>query len=105
MNCFQLMQYAIGLESQGRLGSAIDAYRSAANAPNPFGFGPAYLNMHSLFIKQGDKVSARQALLDFLNCPVLPTTIDLIPKVRQEIEVLNQQLNPQPMPQPQPEKK
>ena len=98
MNCYQLMQYALLLESQGRIGSAIDAYRSAANSPNPHGFGPAYLNLHTLLLKQGDKAGARQALIDFMNCPVLGSTIDMITKVRQEIENLNQQLNPQPQP-------
>jgi len=98
MNCFQLMQYGLVLESQGRIGSAVDAYRSAAAAPNPSGFGPAYLNLHALLIKQGDRAGARQALIDFMNCPVLPTTIDMLPKVKMEIDNLTQQLNPQQAP-------
>ena len=104
MNCFQLMQYAIGLEAQGKTQAAIEAYRSAIVAPNPSGFGPALLNLHALFIKLGDRASALQALIDFMNSPVLPSTIGVVPKVEQEIQALRQQLNPQQPQAPAPAK-
>ena len=96
MNAFQFLELANKYKSEGKIDLSIEMLRESGRTASPVGFGPAYLNLHEIMMRKGDLNEALLALVNFMNCPVLPSTMDVIPKVKQEIENLTRQLNPTP---------
>lgn len=60
------------------------------------GFGPAYINLANAYKQINNLVAAREALNNFMNCPITGNTLDIVPKIKQELAEINQKLNPQP---------
>lgn len=54
----------------------------------------AYTNLHNEAKARGDIKAANEILVRFLNCPLTGITIDSIPKVKQQIQEYQKQLNP-----------
>lgn len=98
MNAGDLIALGNKYQAEGKLQLAAEVFREAGQHQSPFGFGPAWLNLHTVLVRLGDLNGARQALVNFMNCPLLPSTVDFLPKVKQELENLEKQLNPQPQP-------
>lgn len=86
--------YAFGqkLKGEGKISLALDAFNDSAS----HGFGLAYLELHNFCAAQGDLQGSLRNLLKFSDCYLTPNTLDMVPKVRQEIASIQQRLNPQP---------
>jgi len=66
-------------------------------------FGPAYINMFNVYNGSNNLQQAKDCLEKFLNCPLTGRTIDMLPKIREELNIINNKLDPKPaQPTPQP---
>ena len=71
---------------KGNQQMAIEMWKKTIEANSEF--GPAYLNMFETYKGRNDRQNMLKAANCFLDCPVTGRTIDLIPKMRAEIEAL-----------------
>jgi len=99
MNQFDLFALGNQYRAAGKLDLAAEMFNQAGKMPSMFTFGPAFLNLHETLMRKGDLTGAREALVNFMNSPLLPSTFEILPKVKQELESLDKQLNPPQLPQ------
>lgn len=94
MSPAELYAFGIKLKNEGKVSLALDAFNDAAS----HGFGLAHIELHNFCASQGNLNGSLQHLLKFCDCPLTPNTLDLVPKIRQEISNIQQKLNPQAQP-------
>lgn len=95
MNITELFNLGNKFASEGKGNQALDMWHECLSI-DPM-YGPAYLNIHNAYKQMGNLQKAKDCLDKFLNCPVTGNTLDIIPKIKQEIEELNKKLVPPPV--------
>ena len=79
---------------EGKGNQAVDLWNECTKMdPN---FGPAYINLANAYKQVNNLPAVQGALNNFMNCPITGNTLEIVPKIKQELAEVNQKLNPQP---------
>ena len=84
--------------NEGRVETAMEIWGKVSSR-NPL-FSAVHINQYNVYRNQGNLVKARESLIKFLNCPITGMSMDVIPKIKEELANLERQLNPQIVAQP-----
>lgn len=92
MNAIEFFQLGNKYQSQGRSDLAMQMWNEAVST-DPV-FSPSYLNIAQINQKEGNVQGAIKALESFLDRPLTGRTIDLLPRVKADIENMKKSLQP-----------
>ena len=96
MNITDLFNLGNKYQQEGRVEMAVEMWKECEKIDTFF--GPAHINLYNIYRSQNNIAQAKEQLVRFLNCPVTGYTLDIIPKIKQELGEIEKQLNPQPQP-------
>ena len=92
MNAFEFMQLGDKYFREGNLNMAGAMFTEAKKFPETS--GPACLNISEVLRSQGNLSGALDSLKQFMNMPLTPITLDLVPKVKADIDDLLKKISP-----------
>lgn len=90
MNARDYYQMGLKLREEGKINLAIEAFVESAKQD----YGRAHLELFNFYRPQGNLLQGKYHLIQFLDSPLTPNTLDVIAKVRQELQSIEQQLSP-----------
>ena len=79
---------------EGRMDMAINLWNECVLQDKMF--TPPLINLANTYKMQGNLAKAMECLVEFKRRPLTGDTFELLPKVNEEIQVINKQLNPEP---------
>jgi len=94
VNTIDIFSLGNKFASEGKGNQAIEMWTECTRMNSDF--GPAYINLCNAYKQMNNLKAAKDCLEKFMNCPVTGNTLDVVPKIKQEIIELTQKLNPPP---------
>lgn len=95
MNVIELFNLGNKYHSEGKVELAVNLWNDCVNQDRVFSL--PLINLANTYKQMNNLVKARECFLEFIRRPLTGETIDLLPKVREEINQINAQLNPKPV--------
>ena len=94
MNVIDIFNLGNKYQAEGNIDMALQLWAECGKMSPVFSVN--FINMYNVYRQRNDLPKAKECIHEFLRRPITGETLDMIPKIKSELEEINKQLNPQP---------